>query len=290
MARALKRASDNPRVFARFGYAIIIFSFGIVGGWAAMAPLGSAVVASGTVTAEGNRKTVQHLEGGLVSEIFIHEGDHVEAGQVLIRLDDTQPKANLEISRNQLFAALARETRLDAEVAGLPEVKFPDELMLASDPVAAKAIEDQVNQFQERRATISGQISILRSRADQLRQEITGLDRLKAANEEQVKFIMDELVGVRMLLEKSLVPRSRWAALERERARLEGEIGRAMSDHAKAEKSIGENQLQMSSAQATIPGASESGPSRELVRNCGICATDTLSRRTYFAASMRSHR
>lgn len=246
MEKISKRASDDPRVFALFGYAIIIFCFGILGAWAAMAPLGSAVVASGTVTAEGNTKTVQHLEGGIVSEILVHQGDHVQEGQLLIRLDDTQPKANLEIARNQLYAAVAREARLDAEVAGRSEVEFSKELMSTNDPVAAKAMDDQVKQFDERRATILGQISILKSRADQLRQEMLGLDRLKAANEEQVKFIMDELEGVRGLMEKSLVPKSRWAALERERARLEGEIGRSISDRAKAEKGLGENELQMS--------------------------------------------
>ena len=204
MAKLPTQTSDDPRVYAGIGYAIIVFAFVVLGGWAAITPLGSAVVANGLVTTEGNKKTIQHLEGGIIKEILIREGQHVEAGQVILRLDDTSPKANLEIFRNQLYAAVARETRLAAELDGSPDVQFPDELTaVSSDPIAAKAIEDQVAQFKERRGSLEGQISILRSREDQLRQEIEGLDRQRAANEEQMNFIIDELRDVRGLYEKA---------------------------------------------------------------------------------------
>lgn len=244
--KVLKKASDDPRGFALVGYGIIIFCFGVLGGWAAVTPLGSAVIASGVVNTEGNKKTIQHLEGGIIKEILVHEGQHVDAGEVILKLDDTSPKANLDIFRNQLYAAVARDARLEAELSNSPAIEFPHELTKAStDPVAAKAIEDQESQFKERRSSIDGQISILRSRADQLRQEIEGLDRQTAANTEQSKFITDELVDVRGLYEKSLVSKTRWLALERERARLAGEIGRSISERAKAEKSIGETELQI---------------------------------------------
>jgi membrane fusion protein, type I secretion system len=246
MAKNKKQVSDDPRVFALIGYGVIIFCFVVLSGWAAMTPLASAVVASGVVTTEGNKKTIQHLEGGIIKEILIREGDHVEAGQIIVRLDDTSPKANVEILRNQLYAAVARDARLSAELDGSADIQFPDELTSTSnDAVAAKAIDDQRGQFKERRASLEGQISILRSRGDQLRQEIEGLDRQRAANEEQIKFIIDELHDVRGLYEKSLVSKTRWLALERERARLAGEIGRAISERAKAEKSIGETELQI---------------------------------------------
>ena len=244
--KVLKKASDDPRGFALVGYGIIIFCFVVLGGWAAVTPLGSAVIASGVVNTEGNKKTVQHLEGGIIKEILIREGQHVDTGEVILKLDDTSPKANLEIFRNQLYASVARNARLEAELSNSPDIEFPYELTKASaDPVAAKAIEDQESQFKERRSSIDGQISILRSRADQLRQEIEGLDVQRAANTEQSKFITDELVDVRGLYEKSLVSKTRWLTLERERARLGGEIGRSMSERAKAEKSIGETELQI---------------------------------------------
>src|SRR5712675_1853562 len=226
MAQALPRVSDDPRVFARIGYLVIIVTFGVVGGWAAFAPLASAVVATGVVATEGNKKTISHLEGGIVKEIRILEGDHVEAGDTLIRLDDISPKANLEITRNQLYAAVAREARLEAELESRTAIQLPEELIsVRADAIAAKAMYDQASQFAERGAMIAGQISILNSRADQLRKELDGL---------------------RQLYERNLVPKSRWAALERERARLEGDIGKAIADHAKAEKSIGETELQIS--------------------------------------------
>jgi HlyD family type I secretion membrane fusion protein len=246
VAKDQGQVSDDPRVFAFMGYAIIVFCFVVLGGWAAVTPLASAVVASGFVTTEGNKKTIQHLEGGIVKEILVREGEHVDAGQIILRMDDTSPKANVEIFRNQLYAAIARDARLSAELDGSIEVRFPDELTSASnDPVASKAMDDQRDQFKERRASLEGQFSILRSRADQLRQEIEGLDRQRGANEEQIKFINDELRDVRALFEKSLVSKTRWLALERERARLTGEIGRAIAERAKAEKSIGETELQI---------------------------------------------
>ena len=284
MANLPNKTSDDPRVYAYTGYGIILFSFVVLGGWAAVTPLGSAVVASGVVTTEGNKKTIQHLEGGILKEILIREGQHVDAGEVILRMDDTAPKANLEIYRNQLYAAVARETRLAAELAGSETVQFPDELTAVSnDPIAAKAIEDQVGQFTERRASLEGQVSILRSRADQLRQEIQGLDRQRAANEEQINFIIDELRDVKGLYDKSLVSKTRWLALERERARLSGEIGRAISDHAKAEKSIGETELQITQTKQKF----QEDTSRDLVdtreklrdlRNKFVVARDAVRR------------
>src|SRR5262245_36456390 len=241
-----RQASDDPRVFALIGYGVIVFCFLILGGWAAVTPLAGAVVASGFVTTGGNKKNLKHLEGGIIKEILLREGDHVEAGQVILRLDETSPKANVEIYRNQVYAAVARDARLMAELDGSGDIQFPDELTsVAHDAIATKAMEDQRGQFKERRASLDGQISIVRSRVEQLRQEIDGLDKQRAANEEQINFIKDELRDVKGLYEKSLVSKTRWLALERERARLAGEIGRAMSERAKAEKSIGEAELQM---------------------------------------------
>jgi HlyD family type I secretion membrane fusion protein len=244
------RTSDDPRMYALTGYAIIIFCFVILGGWAALAPLGAAVTATGFVNTEGNKKTVQHLEGGIVKQVLVHEGDHVSAGDTLIRLDETQPKANLEIAHNQLYGALARDARLAAELAGSEVVQFPTELtsIAGTDPIAAKAIEDELSQFKERRATLNGQISILRARGDQLRQEMEGSDKQRVSLETQVGYIKDELEGVRALYDRNLIPKTRWLSLERERARLEGDIGRAIAERAKAEKGLGETELQIGQA------------------------------------------
>src|SRR5262249_36272571 len=112
---------------ALVGYVIIIFTFGIFGGWAALAKLDSAVVSAGTVTVESNRKTIAHLEGGIIRQILVKEGQHVDEGQVLFRMDDTQAQASADMSHNQLMAGLAQEARLVAERDGRPTLTFPPE-------------------------------------------------------------------------------------------------------------------------------------------------------------------
>ena len=124
MANLPNKTSDDPRVYAWIGYAIIVFSFVVLGGWAAITPLGSAVVASGFVTTEGNKKTIQHLEGGILKEILIREGQHVEAGRSFCEWTIRRPKQILKSIRNQLYAAVARETRLAAELDGSETFNF----------------------------------------------------------------------------------------------------------------------------------------------------------------------
>ena len=176
---------------------------------------------------------------------------------------------------------MARNARLEAELSNSPDIEFPNELTKASaDRVAAKAIEDQESQFKERRSSIDGQISILRSRADQLRQEIEGIDVQRAANTEQSKFITDELVDVRGLYEKSLVSKTRWLTLERERARLGGEIGRSMSERAKAEKSIGETELQIQQIKQKFQ-EDVSRDRSKLARSYASCVASMSSRKTH---------
>ena len=147
---------------ALVGYFIIFLAFGVLGGWSAFARLDSAVVASGTVTLESSKKTIQHFEGGIVAKILVHEGEHVDQGQILFLLDNTAPQANANAVRNQLDAYLAQEARLVAERNGAKDVTYPSELMdQASQPVVKDAIIDQDKQFAERRASLAGQVAIL---------------------------------------------------------------------------------------------------------------------------------
>jgi HlyD family secretion protein/S-layer protein transport system membrane fusion protein len=239
-------APDNVRRIAFVGFGIIIFAFGIVGGWAATAPLGSAAIGSGVVVAETNKKTVQHFEGGIVASIHVREGDRVKAGDVLFKLDPTQPQANYDIHRNQLTNFVAQEARLIAERENLPAVVFPEEWRnQRDDPTVERAVTDQNRQFQERRASLEGQIDLQRSRIIQMRTEISGLKREQAGREQQVGFLVDEIAGLRQLFEKGLAPKTRLLALEREKAALEGQIGRSLADQAKAENGIAEAELQI---------------------------------------------
>ena len=105
------RPVSEWRPFATIGYTLIVATFGIGGGWAALAKLDRAVVAPASISVETNKKSVQHLEGGIVSEILVKEGDHVRVGQVLLRLEQTQAQANSAIVKNQLYSLLAMEAR-----------------------------------------------------------------------------------------------------------------------------------------------------------------------------------
>ena len=242
---SIARPSDNYQRLSMIGIGIIVLTFGVLGGWAAFAPLGSAVIGHGTVTVESNRKTIQHLEGGMIRKIYVHEGDQVRAGQVLFELDPVQPTATLGIVKNQLFTLLARSDRLNSERSHFASVRFsPEVLSQQGDPIVAQAIQDELRQFQERRSTLAGQVDILNSRVGQYREQIRGIDQQRTSMQEQVAYLNDEISGLNELFKKNLVPKPRLLALERERAQIKGQIGKALAEKAGAEKAIGETSLQ----------------------------------------------
>lgn len=238
---------------ALIGYFVIFLAFGVLGGWSAFARLDSAVVAPGTVTLESSKKVIQHFEGGIIAKILVHEGEHVDQGQILFLLDNTAPQANANAVRNQLDALLAQEARLVAERNGADKVTYPPELMNdasqqvndAPQQVVKDAINDQDKQFAERRASLAGQVAILESRIKQSMTQIKGITDEKASTEQQLGFIKSELADLHDLLAENLVQKTRVLALEREGARLEGVIGRAVADIAKAQNDIGEAHLQI---------------------------------------------
>jgi HlyD family type I secretion membrane fusion protein len=239
-------ASSNWRRPAIMGYAIIILTFGVLGGWSAFARLDSAVIAAGVVAVESSRKTVQHYEGGIIAEIYVREGRHVQEQELLFRLDDTPAKASVDIAQNQLFSNQALEARLIAEQQGADDVTMPAHLLdMTARPLVKQIIADQFKQFEERRASLKGQVSILEARREQLRTEIDGLKQERSATTRQLEFINQELRDLTYLLERNLVSKSRVLQLEREKSRLEGVIGRSTADMAKAENGIGEAELQI---------------------------------------------
>jgi HlyD family secretion protein len=231
---------------AMLGYFVIILTFGVLGVWSAFARLDSAVTATGTVALESSKKTIQHLEGGIIEKILVHEGEHVDQGQIIFTLQNTTARANANATINQLDALLAEEARLMAERDHAEQVIYPPELMdRISQPVIRDAMSDQNKQFTERSASLAGQTAILESKIKQYGMQINGIGDEKAATEQQLGFINSELTGLRYLLERNLVSKSRVLSLERERARLEGVIGRSVADIAKAQNDIGEAHLQI---------------------------------------------
>ncbi len=246
MMKKSEKSISDWRGIAVAGYAVIILTFGVVGVWAAVAKLDKAVVAPGFVAVETNRKSVQHFEGGMVREIFIKEGDHVTKGEVLFSLKKVQAQANNDLVKNQLDSGLALEARLLAERDQKENITWPEEFSgRSAEPLLARIMTDQIHQFQERHASLEGQVSVLESRIEQLTMGIKGIAIEKDSTEKQVGYINDELVNLRDLGKKQLVPMTRVYAMERERTRLEGVIGHSIADTAKAQSSIGEIKIQI---------------------------------------------
>lgn len=218
-----------------------------VGGWASLTMISGAVIAPGQLVVESDVKKVQHPTGGVVGELRVREGARVKAGDVLIRLDQTQTRANLDIVLKALDELAARRARDEAERDGASSIAFPPDLLARrdADPSVAHLIDGETRLFVSRVAGREGQKAQLRERVAQLRQEITGLTEQASAKEREIALIGEELKGVRELFRKNLVPFSRVTALERDAARLEGERGQLVAATASAKGKIAETELQI---------------------------------------------
>jgi HlyD family secretion protein len=231
-----------------FGTAIVAFILFGIGGWAATMELGGAVVASGSLVVDSNVKKVQHLSGGIVKEIRVREGDHVKAGDILVRLDETQTKAANSVVTKNLEELTAQQARFVAERDGADHIDFPAAIIeLARDPNsdAARTMNAEQKLFELRRQSREGKKAQLNERISQLKEEIRGDIRQAEAKEREIELINNELEGVRELRDKNLVPLSRLTALERDAARIEGERGQLTAATAQAKGKITETELQI---------------------------------------------
>jgi len=217
-----------------------------VGVWALATTLSGAVVAPGQFVVTGNAKKVQHPTGGIVGELNVQEGDHVEQNAVLIRLDDTVTRANLQVVAKQLDELAARQARLQAERDGAPAVSVPPEFAgRASELDTARLVQSERSLFAARRTARDGQKAQLNQRIGQLADEIAGLASQQKARDRQAALIDGELQGVQELYAKNLVSLSRKTALEREAADLEGRKGQLIAAVAQAQGKIAETRLQI---------------------------------------------
>jgi len=216
-----------------------------VGGWAASTEFSGAVIAQGQIVVDSNVKKVQHPTGGIVGELRVRDGNQVKAGDVVVRLDDTQTRANLAIVTKALNELTARQAREEAERDGAETIEFPQELLDRMDDVdVAKAVNGERKQFEVRRQTRDGQKAQLKERILQLKEEIGGYAAQIASKDNQIVWIKKELAGVNELWAKNLIPYTRVTALEREKERLEGERGQLVATSAQAKGKITETELQ----------------------------------------------
>lgn len=242
----LKRLASGRRRLIAFGFLLVFGGFGGLGAWAALAPLQSAVVAGGTVKVASERKTVQHLEGGIISEILVKEGDRVNAGDVLIRLDDTTPRARVQLLQSQLDRLLANRARLEAEQAGLDEITFPEELLeRQDDEKIAGLLAAERKVFESRRESLQGEKQVLEQRGRQFAEQIDGLKTQIRSTTVQLGTIREEKDAVEILYKKGVYEKPRYLELKRAMARLNGQIGSHRSSIAQVEERIGEVKLRM---------------------------------------------
>jgi HlyD family type I secretion membrane fusion protein len=250
MSGEIQAPSDSCWRPALAGWLIIAAFFGGFGVWAATAPLDGAVVASGVVKVDGNRKSVQHLDGGMVKELRVKEGDRVKAGDVLIVLDDTQTRAEVQILFEQYVALRATEVRLLAELANASELVMPTELAAREgDPYAASIWAGQVKQLETRRAALEGQRQVILEKINQLQSQIDGAEAQVKAYGEQIQSVRTEADSVAPLVDKMLLPKPRLLQLQRTAYGLDGQIADAQASIAKFKQAIGEQQLQIAQLQ-----------------------------------------
>ena len=229
------------------GYLIVAIFAGGFFTWSKLAPIESAVVAPGIVSVASGVRTVQHLEGGIVQDIMVGSGSEVEEGQVLFRLQNTEPFARLTEAQAEYFETLATEARLLAERDQLDDIRFPSYLTRKlGDRAAQSAMRNQRTIFENRRQLLAEQLTILERTKDAIGSEIEGLAGQIASSEDKLRIVTEELTTAQQLLERKLAQRSTVLKLEREHAELLGEISRLRAEIGSAEQRAAEASLRVS--------------------------------------------
>lgn len=240
--------SPTPYVIA--GYITIVLAFGVFGSWASTAPLASGAVAGGTVSVYSSRKIVQHLEGGIVSDILVQEGDLVEAGQELVLLDRKQAQGNVSVFSARYALLRATEARLEAESVDAEEINFPEDIadsaaLQVSTGGMSTFASLQETLFRDRKTTKAGQVSILRVRIEQLEEELIGLEAQRRSLNEQLESISEEVERLRRGQEGGFVAGNQFTQLSRAKMEIEGNLGQMTANIARTRQSIAETELQI---------------------------------------------
>ncbi|MGO4525937.1 HlyD family type I secretion periplasmic adaptor subunit [Microvirga sp. 2MCAF35] len=227
------------------GLATIFLGLGGLTTWAFSAHLDSAAIAAATVVVDSKRKTISHLEGGILKTLLAHEGEVVKAGQPLLRLDDTRAKAELEQLRSRRLGLEARLVRLRAEQAGLDDLAFPDTLLQAGGPTAEEILNAERKFFMARREMFDRRVDIQRKTIAQQAAELEAVKSQTEANTRQSELLDRELKAIASLVEKGYAPRPRLTEMQTRESQLQGNAGELMSRKAKAEQAKAAAELEI---------------------------------------------
>lgn len=241
-----KAVPTSTKSVGRASFLTIAAFMAAFGYWAAFAPLEGAAVAPGVIAAAGKNQDIQHLEGGIIKDVLVHEGDRVKASQELYHLDQTVPQAQLNRLTQTASSLAARSARLQAERDGKDAVVFPKEL--TTEPISqalAEIVSEQSSVFETGLQRHKSELSIYQQRVDALNESINGLAAQKKAAEDQLNIVAGEIVRKKGLLDKGLTDRSQFTALERNQAELLGQIGSTTASIASSRSQVIEAKQQI---------------------------------------------
>ncbi|HSP24789.1 MAG TPA: HlyD family type I secretion periplasmic adaptor subunit [Saliniramus sp.] len=246
----IPRSTRKPTIFGFAIFSVAILGFGA---WGGTAPIAGAIVTTGSFVTTGNNKVIQHLEGGVISDILVREGDLVTPGQALVMLDDTAPRAELQRLVLRRARAAAVEARLTAEIREQAEIVFPDYLLSRiDDPDIAAIVASQRLSFEARRNHLRAEIGTIEKGIEALRERIQGGRTQIKAVEAQLAFFSEELEVKQKLLVDGMIRRSEVLALQRAHANMQGEIGRLLGDIGDARERIARAEEQIGSLRSSV--------------------------------------
>ena len=285
----IDKSKANPRRFALLGFAVIVLTFGGIGGWAATAKLDSAVIAPGRVVLEGNRQAVQHLEGGIVAKVHVREGDFVEKGDLLVEMDRVATRSDLEVMTLRRNIAKTLEARFLAERNLDDRITFPDAVASSTHPQVIAARDDQNTAFESRKLTLESERSVLRTRIEQLGAQVDGLARQQDAIERRLEIQGALLDRFRQGGESGVLELNALAQREDAFIQIEAELGRIESEIARAR--LQQNETEMQIVQAEREYRERASEALDSVRqeiaelNERIVVVEDTLRRTFIRAS-----
>jgi HlyD family secretion protein len=238
---ALKQIVRGPLAVGLFLILVFVVGFGL---WAALVPLAGGAIAPGVISPDGSRRTVQHLEGGIIRKLHVRDGDYVEKEQPLLELESVQPKANFDLLQKQQRTLRITKARLEAERSGKEDLELAPDLLMAGPEISA-IIASQRELFFTRRAAHESKNRILRQRVAQLREQIKGFEAQVESATRQLQLLNEEIVGKRELANKGYLAKPELLRMLRMEAEIAGRRGQYVASISEAEQQIGEAELQM---------------------------------------------
>jgi protease secretion system membrane fusion protein len=271
--------NTDAGAYSKIGWLIVLLGFGGFLLWALWAPLDKGVPVSGTVARESNRKTIQYLNGGTIEKILVKDGDVVKAGQVLVKMNNVQAQAQVNMTQSQYLTARAMEARLQAERAGKRTITFPADLLaLRSDPQAAQVMAQQELLMSSRQMSLQSELSSYDENIAGLKSQLSGVTASREAKKEQIAILKEQLESLRDLAKEGYVARSRLLDLERTNIQLGGAV-------AEDTGSIGRNQRQI--AEITLRRAQRM---QDYQKEVGSQLSDVQREREVNEAKLRAQR